>query len=151
MKALLLATSMTLLCMPSISTAQSPFDVPGTFKRVDANGDGRITPDEIRVDSGLDFDKYDLDGDGLLSRDEVREQQMLHGKKNGGRMVATAELIETATMYAFRFFDFDGDGRITREDYIRSGIRQLLLADADGDGAVTLEELARFHGQTPPR
>lgn len=149
MKALLLATSMILLCMPSISTAQSPFDVPGTFKRVDANGDGRITPDEIRVDAGRDFDRYDLDGDGLLSRDEVRQQQMLHGMQNGGPAAATAEVIEMVTSHAFRFFDFDGDGRITREDYIRSGIRQILQADTNGDGAVTLEELHRFHGQTP--
>lgn len=149
MKTWRVAATMAALIAPSMSTAQTPFDVPGLFARVDTDRDGRITPAEIRPDSGADFDTYDLDGDGLLSRDEVRKQQLLHGRASAGGAMLTPAILEQVTAHAFAYFDVDQDGAITREDYIQRGIRQLLQADFNGDGVVTRDELHRFHGQTP--
>lgn len=147
MKGRFLATSM-LLCTSTMSLAQTSFDVPGAFARIDLDRDGRITPDEIRRDAGTDFDTFDLDRDGLLSREEIREQQRLHLQKSSGRGVLTAAQFEQMAASAFEYFDFDRDGRVTREDYIQRGISQIMQADSNHDGAVTRDELHRFHGQT---
>ncbi len=149
MKTWLVAATMAAVIAPSISTAQTTFDVPGLFARVDTDRDGRITPAEIRPDSGTDFDRYDLDGNGLLSRDEVRKQQLLHAQASAGSAMLTPAILEQVTANAFVYFDFDQDGRVTREDYIQRGISQLLEADFNRDGVTTREELHRFHRQTP--
>ncbi|VXB05512.1 conserved exported hypothetical protein [Luteimonas sp. 9C] len=149
MKTWFVAATMAAVIAPSISTAQTTFDVPGLFARVDTDRDGRITPAEIRPDSGADFDRYDLDGNGLLSRDEVRKQQLLHAQASAGSATLTPAILEQVTANAFVYFDFDQDGRVTREDYIQRGISQLLEADFNRDGVTTREELHRFHRQTP--
>lgn len=151
MKRIHVAALAPLLLAPLGTLAQTSFDVAGLFERVDTDGDGRITPAEIRPDSGTDFRKYDLDGDGLLSRDEVRKQQLLHLRLNGGgRGALTPAQFEYTVDLAFTYFDFDRDGRITQEDYIQRGISQLLLADYNSDGVVTADELRRLHGQLSP-
>lgn len=151
MKGILPAASMPLLLAPLVTLAQTKFDVAGLFERVDTDRDGRITPAEIRRDSGADFRKYDLDGDGLLSREEVHKQQLLHLRLGGGgRGTLTPAQFEHTVDLAFAYFDFERDGRITQEDYIQRGISQLLLADYNGDGVVTADELRRLHGQLQP-
>lgn len=148
MKGLLLAASMTLLCASSLSTAQAPGDIPGMFKRVDVDGDGRITPEELRRDAAIDFDRYDLDRDGVLSRQEVEAQQRLHLEKAGGLGRLTPAQFRQMVDSVASYYDFDGDGRITREDYIQRGI-SLLKADFNGDGVVTREEFYRLHQYAP--
>lgn len=44
------------------------------FQRLDANGDGRLTPEEARIDGAVAeaFSRIDTDGDGIVSRTEAR-------------------------------------------------------------------------------
>lgn len=44
------------------------------FQRLDANGDGRLTREEARIDATVTevFDRIDADGDGIVSREEAR-------------------------------------------------------------------------------
>ena len=44
------------------------------FQRLDANGDGRLTREEARIDPAVQaaFDRIDADGDGVVTREEAR-------------------------------------------------------------------------------
>lgn len=44
------------------------------FQRLDANGDGRLTREEARIDAvvAAAFERIDADGDGIVSRSEAR-------------------------------------------------------------------------------
>lgn len=48
--------------------------------RLDANGDGNISLDEVRSAAAGQFARLDRDGDGALSRDELRSR---HGRGHG--------------------------------------------------------------------
>lgn len=50
------------------------------FRFVDASGDGRITPEELRPMAEAWFRAHDLNGDGALSRDEVRPGRRFAGR-----------------------------------------------------------------------
>jgi Ca2+-binding EF-hand superfamily protein len=45
------------------------------FQRLDANGDGRLTREEARIDAvvAAAFERIDVDGDGIVSRAEARQ------------------------------------------------------------------------------
>jgi Ca2+-binding EF-hand superfamily protein len=45
------------------------------FQRLDANGDGRLTREEARIDAvvAAAFERIDADGDGIVSRSEARQ------------------------------------------------------------------------------
>jgi EF hand len=45
----------------------------------------------------------------------------------------------------FRIMDGNGDGRITREEFMRFGEYAWLEADTDDDGRLTLQEMQRFN------
>jgi len=79
MKKVLLITSLSLIAILLISTAiaqdrrrragESPEE---TFKRLDRNGDGKLTPDELRQERM--FKELDKDGDGQVTLDEAKER-----------------------------------------------------------------------------
>jgi hypothetical protein len=49
----------------------------GRFLQLDANGDGKITPDEVPQQAGGMLRGADLNGDGAI---DAREMQVLHAK-----------------------------------------------------------------------
>ncbi|WP_305490010.1 EF-hand domain-containing protein [Brevundimonas sp.] len=65
------------------------------FDRLDIDGDGRLTPDELAAGDGRGgarmLRRADIDGDGTLTRDEVRQ----------------------AARNLFAMMDVDGDGVVT--------------------------------------
>ncbi|KHQ52005.1 EF-hand domain-containing protein [Mameliella alba] len=74
----------------------------GLGRMLDEDGDGTVTPEEVR--SGLDGlrTEYDANGDGWLSIDEF---EALH-----------SALIRESMVDRFQYLDADGDGHITEEE-----------------------------------
>lgn len=70
----------------------------------DADGDGQVTPDELR--SGLEekLTEYDADGDDTLSLEEF---ETLH-----------SDMIREMMVDRFQFLDNDGDAQITAEEIV---------------------------------
>lgn len=103
------------------------------FAQMDADGDGRVTAQEIEAFRTARFAAMDADGDGQVSRQEFMDH-------------ASAQAAERAGAQ-FDRFDADGDGLLSRDAIeARRGAgpdaaRMIARLDGDGDGAVTLAEL----------
>lgn len=68
----------------------------------DADGDGTVTPEEMRAGLQAKLAEYDSDGDGSLS---IAEFEALH-----------SAMIRETMVDRFQYLDADGDGLITAEE-----------------------------------
>lgn len=74
----------------------------GMMKMFDADGDGTVTPEEMRSQLQAKLAEYDSDGDGTLS---IAEFETLHGA-----------MIREMMVDRFQHLDADGDGAVTAEE-----------------------------------
>lgn len=74
----------------------------GMMKMLDADGDGDVTPQEMRDQMQAKLTEYDSDGDGNLS---IAEFEALHSAATREKMVDR-----------FQHLDADGDGTVTPEE-----------------------------------
>lgn len=70
----------------------------------DADGDGTVTPDEMRTQLQAKLAEYDSDGDGTLS---IAEFETLH-----------SAMIREMMVDRFQHLDADGDGAVTAEEMV---------------------------------
>ncbi len=89
----------------------------------DANGDGRISRDEVPERMERIFGRLDANGDGFIDEDE------LEGMASRPRMQRFLES------------DEDGDGRLSRDELPERMRQRFERMDANGDGYVDREEL----------
>ena len=69
------------------------------LRLLDADGDGKISPDEFRTGMQAELAKYDADGNGSLSLAEFETMHAAH--------------VRESTVDRFQVFDADGDGQVT--------------------------------------
>jgi Ca2+-binding EF-hand superfamily protein len=123
------------------------------FRRMDRNGDGKVTADEIPEERQEGFSRMrdfaDVNGDGAVDREEfakVRERfagQALGGPAQGpaadrGEPSKAGEAI-------FRVLDKNGDGKLS-SDEIAKAAESLAALDRNGDGSINLAELDPSRG-----
>ncbi|MCK8463100.1 calcium-binding protein [Aliiroseovarius sp. S1339] len=104
----------------------------GMMQMFDADGDGTVTPEEMRAGLQAKLTEYDSDGDGALS---IEEFEMLHSAMFREMMVDR-----------FQHLDADGDGAVTAEEMMapanklermqqmREGMGQMQPGDGQGMG-----------------
>jgi hypothetical protein len=119
------------------ATAQAPRDDRPDFAMLDADGDGRLTMDEMRTARSAAvadrFEAIDADGDGAVT---LREMQDAPAARFAARMLER--------------FDTDGDGAISRAELMQGaearrearGGAMFGRLDVDADGAISEEEFA---------
>jgi len=74
----------------------------GMMQMFDADGDGTVTPEELRTQLQASLTEYDGNGDGSLS---IAEFEILH-----------SAMIREAMVDRFQYLDADGDGAVTAEE-----------------------------------
>jgi collagen type III alpha len=110
------------------------------FKRLDKNGDGKITRDEAPDRMAENFDKIDKNGDGAITPDELRPPGGGQGGPGGDR---------PSPEEMFKRLDKNGDGKITRDEAPDRMAQRFDQLDKNGDGALTPDELRRPGGAGP--
>lgn len=101
------------------------------FDDVDSDHNGMIDVAEIDRVRDKRFRRYDGNNDGYISLDEF----------NFSVPQELADEIERRRR-RFEVMDLDGDGELTKDEYMRFGARVVAAADVDGDGFVTRDEFA---------
>lgn len=138
------ALILSALALPGISAAQDSPPAPGPhgmFERLDANGDGQVTWDEVQAARAAAVQGLDANGDGYLSKEEIVNFRLAQAK----------ERIERQVDALFDRRDANGDGRLGADELLATGgfgepggmqmTRRLFdRIDTNGDGVITREE-----------
>lgn len=158
LRMMLTALMLAGLSAGSLQAEDGKSDQAGVFKRLDTNGDGKLTAEEVPADKREFFDRAlrsgDADGDGALNaaefakafssgRDSDRERDSRSRRRSrsssGGRPAPyAADFI--------RRLDKDGDGKVSSEELpqtyrARLGVR-FEEFDKNKDGTLNQEEVA---------
>ncbi len=131
--------------LPQSGFAQQQPDPNAMFERLDQNGDGWVTEDEVPQERQRFFDlmmqRGDQNQDGKLTQEEFTAVMSARGgfaRAGGGQRPFDFEGM-------FERFDSNGDGEIT-SDELPQRVQRLMRLDRNGDGVLTREELS----QGPP-
>ncbi|HEY8994687.1 MAG TPA: hypothetical protein VIM71_08505 [Lacunisphaera sp.] len=102
------------------------------FKRMDLNGDKKVTPAEHAQFAELSFQQSDADHDGKVSAAECEAAQVTHDKK--------MKVDKKATEVHLRQVDTDSDGQISAKENSAYEKTSFARADKNNDGLLTEDE-----------
>ncbi|MDJ0992120.1 MAG: EF-hand domain-containing protein [Dinoroseobacter sp.] len=115
------------------------------FNRLDTDGDGQFTREDLEGQAEIRFQDNDTNGDGFLSAGEIKTATEKRLSERAERM--SARMLER--------LDRDEDGQLSLEEATadgKRGDRMFERADANGDGVITRAEFmsaerpqGRFH------
>ncbi|MEX2118320.1 MAG: EF-hand domain-containing protein [Pirellulales bacterium] len=129
-----------------------PQDIEALFRKMDVNGDGRLTEDEVPQPHRERFSRLlrraDTDGDQALSISEFKTARGLVQRLIGSPDPAQPMPMGDArfALLVFASLDSDADGRLSAEE-IEGAVEKLKKLDRNGDGLVGPRELL---GAPPP-
>jgi Ca2+-binding EF-hand superfamily protein len=123
------AALLSLLSAPSMAQMMRQGG-EGMFERADANNDGSVTKEELIAARGQQFAKFDRNSDGYLDSNDVPKRLAERRKQNGGGDMHGGQ------------FDTDGDGKVSKDEFINGPTVIFDRADADKNNVLDAKELA---------
>lgn len=131
------------------------------FERIDANGDGAVTQEEVRAHAAARFAQADADNDGSLTAQEMlalrggqRAERMLERHDTDGNGQLSAEELRAASegrgekrlQRMLNRMDANDDGKLSLAEMNahRDPADMFKRLDADGDGSLTADEFAQM-------
>ncbi len=145
----------TMAQQASLKRPQAGRDPAQLFARMDRNGDGKVTADELPEERRPMIERMikhgDKDGDGALTSEEFsalvknrpQQPQPPAGDKSNKKAKKAAKKpgqVDAVSVGLFRALDADRDRQLSSEE-INAAPAALRKFDADGDGTVTAREL----------
>lgn len=133
------------LCV-SASTVYAEGGQPGShfIENWDLDGDGTVSLEDITIRRGDVFLTFDADENGALDAeeyvyfDEARENDMKDNAHGNGKGMRRAT--EGMTL---AFNDTDGNGEVSREEFLTHSADWLAMLDRNDDGGVTSADFGR--------
>ena len=111
------------------------------FETMDADGDGKISPDEHTAAATRMFDTMDANKDGKVTAAEMdAAQQKLLGKKH----VKSAKG-EMSAAEKIKIIDTNGDGVLTQDELSMAAMAMFEKMDTDQDSFLTKSEIKAGH------
>lgn len=102
----------------------------GIFERADSNNDGSITREEFVAARNDQFAKLDRNSDGYIDSSDVPKRLAARRQRGGGADFMVGQ------------FDADGDGRVTKEEFVNGPTLLFDRADKDKNDVLDPKELA---------
>ena len=103
----------------------------GHWDKMDANGDGELSADEMDAKTAEFLSKADTDGNGSISKDEMKA---FHEARRAERKEA-------------RNPDKNGDGVVDRTEYLNAAQERFDKMDKDGNGVISEDEQRQRRGR----
>ena len=120
-----------------------PGDFVERLMSQDANGDGKVTKDELPEPMQRVIERGDANGDGAIDKEEAEKLAAQLGRGGAGPGgPGGADFVER-----FMRQDANGDGKVTKDELPEQMQRILERADANGDGAIDKEEAEKMAEQ----
>ena len=132
---LLAMAAMLATTSPVLAASGTPPRTPAMLAAQDADQDGRLTLDEMRLARQQQVQRFDGDHDGKLSAAEYQALWL--------------DAAQARLTRAFAADDRDHDGAVTADELIARASDLLRRRDFDKDGALTAEELRPHRKATP--
>jgi hypothetical protein len=118
------------------------------LRQHDRDRDGRISRDEFQQWHQDAFGAIDADGNGSFTLPEFVAMRLGPGPRsdyNPSRNRRVEERAQQRKTERFRLMDGNGDGMVSRNEYMKFGELNYLDADRDDDGRLTFREMQEFH------
>ncbi|MDV7143012.1 EF-hand domain-containing protein [Tropicimonas sp. TH_r6] len=132
-----LPIAMTLALLGTTAAAQQFVPGGNALTRWDANNDGRVTLAEVEAGRAALFGTYDINNDGTLSTDEfARIAPQAYGGRQANNQRGTQSVIRSQ-------IDTNGDGLVTRKEYVAGARLWRDRMDTNGDGVLTATDFGR--------
>ncbi len=124
-----------LLAVVAVSPAEAqrtgnPADL---LLRADADGDGRVSVEELRAARDTMFGRLDRNGDGVLTSDDRPRLEAAKRRLEGLR----------------EQMDADGDGQVTKDEFVNGPTPFFTQADTNQDGFVDAAEIEAARANLP--
>lgn len=120
------AALLILLTTPALAQMRAE----GIFERADVNNDGSVTREEFAAARAASFAKLDRNSDGYIDSDDVPKRLAARRQKQGGGDFMVGQ------------FDTDGDGKVSKEEFINGPTLAFDRADTNKDNVLDAKELA---------
>lgn len=116
-----------LLLASPIAFAQGQLRQGELMDRMDANKDGSVTKEEFTAARASMFAKRDRNADGYLDGEDAGKR----ARRGAERMAQARERLDT-----------DGDGRVSKDEFVTADSPMFTAADKDSNGVLDPQELA---------
>ncbi|HEY9842402.1 MAG TPA: hypothetical protein V6D23_18210 [Candidatus Obscuribacterales bacterium] len=133
----------------------------GRFGKLDANGDGKISLQEMQAQAEKHFTAADTNKDGQISQAEREQMAAAHAAKRQARMQAQGQQAQGQHKHqgqhrgqhkqGFKGPDANADGLVSRAEAQAAVQKRFTHMDLNHDGFVTQDELKQLQAQRKQR
>ncbi len=140
-------TILTLVLATLVAPAWAENHQPGAHfvENWDLDGDGAVSLEDIKTRRGDVFLTFDADENGALDAeeyvffDEARANDMKNNRGHGNRNA----MRRASVGMTLAFNDTDGNGEVSREEFMAHAGDWMAMLDRNGDGSVTTADFGR--------